>query len=95
MQEAGAGEIMLNSIDRDGTYMGYDLTLLKNVSSSLNIPVVICGGADDINGFYPAVQQGASALGAGSMFVFQRPHQAVLISYPSQNEFKTKLFSKL
>ncbi|MBL7703060.1 MAG: imidazole glycerol phosphate synthase subunit HisF [Ferruginibacter sp.] len=95
MQEAGAGEIMLNSIDRDGTYTGYDLGLVENVSARLRIPVIICGGANEVDGFYPAIRQGASALAAGSMFVFQRPHQAVLISYPSQTELKTKLFSKL
>lgn len=95
MQEAGAGEIMLNSIDRDGTYAGYDLDLVKSVSSRLKIPLIACGGAADVGGFYPAVIKGASALAAGSMFVFQRPHQAVLISYPSQNEFKTKLFGRL
>ncbi len=86
MQEAGAGEIMLNSIDRDGTYQGYDLALIKNVSNGLSIPVIACGGAADINEFYPAVQNGASAVAAGSMFVFQRPHNAVLISYPSQQQ---------
>lgn len=95
MQEAGAGEIMLNSIDKDGTYMGYDLALVKNVSNRLKIPVIACGGADDADGFYPVIQQGASALAAGSMFVFQRPHQAVLISYPSQKILKEKLFSRL
>lgn len=95
VQEAGAGEIMLNSIDRDGTYQGYDLSLIKNVSSQLQIPVIACGGATDIDGFYSAVQHGASAVAAGSMFVFQRPHQAVLISYPVQSQLKEKVFSKL
>ncbi len=94
MQEAGAGEIMLNSIDRDGTYQGFDLDLIQMVSSNLRIPVIACGGASDIEGFYAAVQNGASAVAAGSMFVFQRPHQAVLISYPSQNDLMKKLFSK-
>lgn len=94
MQEAGAGEIMLNAIDRDGTYGGYDLALIKNVSNRLKIPLIACGGAADMDGFYPAIMHGASALAVGSMFVFQRPHQAVLISYPTQQEFKTKLFSR-
>ena len=93
MQEAGAGEIFLTAIDKDGTYGGYDLDLIKNVSSQLNIPLIACGGAIDVDGFYPAVQHGASAVAAGSMFVFQRPHQAVLISYPSQKELEEKLFN--
>lgn len=95
MQDAGAGEIILNAIDRDGTYQGYDLPLIKAVSNKLRIPVVACGGAADADGFYEAVEHGASAVAAGSIFVFQRPHQAVLISYPSQQELKQKLFSKL
>jgi cyclase len=95
MQEAGAGEIMLNAIDRDGTYLGYDLALIKNITDKLRIPVIACGGATDIDGFYTAVQNGASALAAGSMFVFQRPHQAVLISYPTQSQLIEKVFSKL
>ena len=85
MQDAGAGEIFLNSIDKDGTYEGYDLDLVKKVSSSLSIPLIACGGAASINDFKNAVECGASAVAAGSMFVFQRPHSAVLISYPSQN----------
>ena len=90
----GAGEILLNSIDRDGTYKGYDTELLKAVSSSVTIPVVVCGGASDIQDFRKAVTEGgASAVSAGSMFVFQRPHNAVLISYPSQQALKEELYS--
>jgi cyclase len=92
MEILGAGEIFLNSIDRDGTYKGYDLEILREVSSVLSIPVVICGGASELSDFYFARKNGASAVAAGSMFVFQRPHQAVLISYPSQGELKEKVF---
>ncbi len=95
MQEAGAGEIFLNSADRDGTYEGYDLDLLKKVSSQLSIPLIICGGAATTADFAPAVLNGASAVAAGSMFVFQRAHRAVLISYPSQQELKEKLFTQV
>lgn len=93
MEEAGAGEILLNSIDRDGTYRGYDLPLLKSVSNSVSIPVTIQGGAGSLEDFLKAKRNGASGVVAGSMFVFQRPHQAVLISYPSQKELKEKLFN--
>lgn len=95
MQKAGAGEIMLNDIDRDGTYLGYDLALIKAVSSRLSIPLIACGGASNMDDFLPAVQSGASAVAAGSIFIFQRPHQAVLISYPGQDELKEKLFKRL
>ena len=81
MEDAGAGEILLNNIDRDGTYKGYDLDLISTVSKAISIPVIAIGGASDVNDFKSAVKAGASAVAAGSMFVFQRPHNAVLISY--------------
>lgn len=92
MEEAGAGEILLNAIDRDGTYKGYDEELIQRVSSSIKIPMVAVGGAATVLDFAKAVKAGASAVAAGSMFVFQQPHQAVLISYPSQKELAEKLF---
>ncbi|WP_332732996.1 AglZ/HisF2 family acetamidino modification protein [Flavihumibacter sp.] len=91
---AGAGEIFLNSIDRDGTYNGFDLDLIKQVCSAVNVPVIACGGASIIDDFQSAVAAGASAVAAGSMFVFQRTHRAVLISYPSQKDLEDKLFSR-
>jgi cyclase len=93
MQEAGAGEIFLNSIDRDGTYRGYDLPLIKELSQALRIPLIACGGASSIDDFGSAIGAGASAVAAGSMFVFQRPHNAVLISYPSRKDLKEKVYS--
>jgi len=93
MEEAGAGELILNSIERDGTFGGYDTELIQLVSSAVNIPVVAIGGASTVSDFAKAVQHGASAVAAGSMFVFQRPHRAVLISYPSQSELFEKLYS--
>ena len=95
MQDAGAGELFLNSIDHDGTYRGYDLPLIEKISGVLSIPLVACGGAARVEDFAAAVSAGASAVAAGSMFVFQRPHQAVLISYPGQKELKEKVFSHL
>jgi imidazole glycerol-phosphate synthase subunit HisF len=95
MEDAGAGEIFLNSIDKDGTFLGYDTELVKLISSSVNIPVVAIGGAATVNDFLKAIQSGASAVSAGSMFVFQRPYRAVLISYPDQGLLKEKLFEKL
>lgn len=92
MEDAGAGEILLNNIDRDGTYSGYNTELIKQVASVVNIPVIALGGASSVDDFITAVGAGASAVAAGSMFVFQRPHNAVLISYPSQQELKEKLY---
>jgi imidazole glycerol-phosphate synthase subunit HisF len=95
MESAGAGEILLNSIDRDGTYGGYDLHIIKEVTSAVNIPVVVIGGASDVDDFREAVSSGASAVAAGSMFVYQRPHNAVLISYPDQKKLSEKFFTKI
>jgi cyclase len=82
-EKSGAGEIILNAIDREGTYQGYDISLLKKVVEVVQIPVVVNGGASANSDFDAAKQAGASGMAAGAMFVYQRPHNAVLISYPS------------
>lgn len=93
MEAAGAGELLVNSIERDGTFSGYDLDLIRTIAQKTGIPVVAAGGAGSIDDFRAAVVDGgASAVAAGSMFVLQRPHRAVLISYPSQGDLKRKLF---
>ena len=87
MEFVGAGEIILNSIDRDGTMQGYDLDLIKLVSEKVSIPMIACGGAGGMDDLVTAVHDGGvSAVAAGSMFVFQGRHRAVLISYPSNKE---------
>jgi imidazole glycerol-phosphate synthase subunit HisF len=87
MEELGAGELLVNSIDCDGTMQGYDLDLIGRVAAAVNIPVVACGGAGKVQDLADAVKKGgASAAAAGSLFVFQGPLRAVLISYPSPQE---------
>jgi imidazole glycerol-phosphate synthase subunit HisF len=81
LERLGAGEILLNSIDRDGTFGGYDLELIRRVSKAVCIPVIACGGARNSDDLAEAVRVGASAVAAGSMFVFLGPHRAVLISF--------------
>ena len=94
MQEYGAGEILINSIERDGMRQGYDLRLIKRVGGIVDIPVIACGGAGSSTDFYQAVfTGGAAAVAAGSFFVFQGIHQAVLISYPDYKELE-KLFNQ-
>lgn len=95
LQEAGAGEIVLQSVDRDGSFSGFDLQLVNKISAAVTIPVVALGGAGNVGDLFTAIESGAAAVAAGSMFVFQGPHRAVLISYPSQKELKEKIFSKL
>lgn len=85
-ESLGAGELLLSSIDREGTFRGYDTGLIESVSSSVNLPVVALGGASDFADFAPAFDAGASAVAAGSMFVLNGKHRAVLITYPSPAE---------
>lgn len=87
VEELGAGEIILCSIDREGTGRGYDIELIRKVTGAVNIPVVALGGAGSLEDFALATREGnASAVAAGDMFVFHGKHQAVLITYPSQDE---------
>ena len=89
IEQMGAGEIFLNSIDKDGTMAGYDIELIKKISDSVKIPVIACGGAGNIDHMREAIQLGsAAAVAAGSFFVFHGKRRAVLISYPSINEIK-------
>lgn len=96
MEEMGAGEILLNSIDRDGTMAGYDLELIKSVTKSVSIPVIACGGAGKLEDFTDAVKRGgASAVAAGSLFVFQGRLRGVLINFPSPKELQEALLKTL
>lgn len=93
---AGAGEILLNSIDHDGCRDGYDLELIRSIADVVNVPVVACGGASSIEDFRAAVADGgASAAAAGSFFVLAGRTRAVLISYPSQADLEREVFAKL
>lgn len=85
---AGVGEIFINSVDRDGMMAGYDLPLIRSVTQNVNVPVVACGGAGTIEHLSQGVNEGgASAVAAGSMFVFYGKHRAVLINYPKNVNF--------
>ena len=88
IEQLGAGEILLNSIDRDGTQSGYDLELVERVAQAVSIPVVAAGGAGSLQHFRAAVDAGASAVAAGSFFVFHGKHRAVLITYPGYHELQ-------
>ena len=82
-----AGEIFLNSVDRDGMMQGYDLDLVKSVAGAVSIPVTACGGAAGINDLKRVLYEGkAHAAAAGSMFVFYGRLKAVLITAPTEQE---------
>lgn len=89
----GAGEIIVQSIPRDGTMRGYDLDLVRIVSDAVTIPVVALGGAGRLDHLREAYHQThASALAAGSMFVFHGPKRGVLINYPDREEIRKLKF---
>ena len=89
IEKLGAGEIIVNSIDRDGTMKGYDIEIIRSISDAVNIPVIACGGAGKIEDLRDAVYKGhASAVAAGSLFVFYGPRKAVLINFPIKQDIK-------
>ncbi len=86
-EKLGAGEIIINSIKKDGSMSGYDFNLLKSISNAVSIPVIASGGAGGLKDFSKAIFEcNASAVAAGSFFVFKGKHRAVLITYPSREE---------
>lgn len=82
MEELGAGEILINSVDRDGTASGYDLDLIHGVADAVSVPVIACGGAGSVDDFILAAEAGASAVSGGRIFVYYGKRKAVLINYP-------------
>lgn len=95
LEQAGVGEFFINSIDKDGTYSGYDIELIKSISNQVNTPIVACGGASSIDSFLPAIQHGASAVAAGSMFVYTGSTRGILINYPKQEDLVSKVYCQL
>lgn len=90
---AGAGELFINSVTRDGCYCGYDLKLIRTVAATVRVPIIACGGASSLEDMREAVTAGASAAAAGSLFVFYGPHRAVLINYPESGAVQ-RLFAQ-
>jgi len=85
MEQLGAGELLVTSVDKEGTWEGYDTELLKRITSSVNIPVIAHGGAGHIEDFARAVAVGgASAVATGSMVVYQKKGLGVLINFPKR-----------
>lgn len=88
-EEYGAGEILLNSISKDGTMSGFDLELIRRVSESVSIPVIACGGAKNVEDLKLALREGkADAVAAGSIFVYYGKQKAILINYLSENDIE-------
>lgn len=92
---AGAGEVILNAVDRDGTMNGMDLVLIRRAAESIAVPLIAVGGVGHLADIKAAFDAGASAVAAGAFFVFHGPHRAVLITYPRYEELKALLSSHL
>jgi cyclase len=86
MESLGCGELLVNSVDRDGTMQGYDLDLIKRIAKEVSIPLIACGGAGNLTHMSEVIKQGASSASAGSLFVFFGKRKAVLINYPEREE---------
>jgi cyclase len=87
MEERGAGELIIQSIDNDGSMEGYDVELIRSISTSVNVPVVALGGAGKKEDLKEAYRSGhANGLAAGSLFVYQDKKRGVLINYPDKSE---------
>jgi cyclase len=94
VERRGAGEILLTSIDREGTWEGFDFDLVKRVADAVSIPVIAHGGAGTIQHIAQVVRQSnASAVALGSMIVFQKKGMGVLVNFPDKDTLETKLGS--
>ena len=90
--DAGAGEVLLNAVDKDGTLSGPDLDVIRQASERIEVPLIAVGGVSSLADIKFAVEAGASAVAAGAFFVYHGPHRAVLITYPKYHELE-QLFS--
>lgn len=89
MEENGAGEIIVQSIENDGEMKGYDLPLISRIAEQVKIPVIALGGAGSVNDLKKAYQEAnATGLAAGSLFVYYGPNKGVLINYPENEEIR-------
>jgi cyclase len=93
--DLGAGEIVINSIDRDGVGNGYDFVLIQKIKDAVSIPVTALGGAGCVDDIQSLISRfGIIGAAAGSLFVFKGKFRAVLINYPSSIEKKRILILK-
>lgn len=84
LESLGVGELLVTSIDREGTWMGFDLDLVRSITDAVSIPVIAHGGAGKPEHIEAAiVSSNASAVGLGSMVVFQKKDMGVLVNFPN------------
>ena len=92
LQDAGAGEIVLNSVDRDGMMKGYEIELAQQLREVLRVPMTVLGGAGSLEDIAELIQAcGVVGAAVGSLFVFKGRYRAVLINYPTMAQ-KDEIF---
>ena len=91
--DAGIGEVFVNSIDKDGTFNNYDYSIIKMISAICHVPVTVCGGASSLSSLKDAIESGASAVAAGSFFIYKGKAKGVLINYPSKEALIQEVFT--
>jgi cyclase len=87
----GAGEIVLNAVNRDGTMTGMDIDLISEASRTVNVPLVAVGGVGSLDHILEGLRAGADAIGVGAFFVYHGPRRAVLITYPGYEDLSALL----
>jgi len=94
VEELGAGELLITSMDREGTWKGFDLEITRKICNAVRIPVIAHGGAGSIEHINQVISEGkASAVALGSMVVYQKKDMGVLVNFPDKNEIKNNLFN--
>lgn len=92
LEKRGAGELLVTSMDKDGTWSGYDLDIIRRISNAVRIPVIANGGAGQVEHLRQAVHQAnASAVALGSMVVYQQKGMGVLVSFPDRYKLENSL----
>lgn len=97
LEHAGIGELLINNIDRDGTFNGIDLSLTKLICDSVSVPVISAGGLNSIDNIVDCINIGnASAVGGGAFFSYTNKNvNSILINYPGQNVLKEMVYKKI
>jgi cyclase len=94
LEKLGAGELLITSVDNEGTWQGYDYELIKQITDKVNIPVIANGGAGNLEHIETVVKQSkASAVAVGSMIVYQKKGYGVLVNFPDKKELE-KIINK-
>lgn len=92
LEQLGAGELLLTSIDKEGTWSGFDLHLIQKVTETISIPVIAHGGAGNIQHVGEAIKKAhASAVALGSMLVYQKKGMGVLVNFPEETDLNRVL----